>query len=115
MCKVFVYGSLKEGFGNYPYHLSNAVKLGTFFTAPEYTMYSLGGFPAVCLGGDTSIYGEVFRVTEEEMEGLDRLEGFPSFYNRKLINTPWGKAWMYYIEELTGDHDKVCDGVWREG
>lgn len=116
MNKVFVYGTLKEGFGNHKRLLSTSTKLGDFTTTGEYTMYSLGGFPGVVLRGDTAIHGEVYQVTNEVFKSLDILEGHPDFYQRKKIATTYGRAWMYY---LTDRHEKylsnkqiVPDGKW---
>ena len=107
---VFVYGSLKKGFGN-NYHLQeNAEYLGDFVTEPIFTMYSLGGFPAIREKGRTPITGEVYRVGS--LSSLDRLEGHPTFYKRQEISTPYGKAWVYILtyEPMTS---KVIEiGIW---
>ena len=110
---VFVYGSLKRGFGN------NVVLHGAEFlqeavTPPKYTMISLGAFPGVKLEGNTAIHGEVWRVNEEQLERLDRLEGYPSFYNREKIDIPGLSVdpWMYYLDRDYGDEQVIDSGVW---
>ncbi|NIP41348.1 MAG: gamma-glutamylcyclotransferase, partial [candidate division Zixibacteria bacterium] len=77
-----------------------------------YTMYSLGGFPAVELSGTTAITGEVYEVDDQTFANLDRLEGYPSFYNRIMIDTEHGEAWMYYIEDCSRFSDVVKNGTW---
>lgn len=93
---VFVYGTLKFGFKNYSVMQQAS---GSFqreaITDPEYSMINMGGFPAVIIGGDTSIHGEIFRV--KSLKLLDRLEGYPRFYDRIEIQTPMGPAWMYVL------------------
>lgn len=111
MHKVFVYGSLKRGYGNHHF-LEKSMYQGNIVTHPEYTMYSLGAFPAVVEGGDTSIHGEVYEVTDSTMEALDFLEGYPSFYNRKKISTMYGDAWMYYHDEEPSHAGVVESGEW---
>ncbi len=124
---VAVYGSLLTGLGNHRVithpetnllgedvinnHNVNNVDAG-------FSMYSLGSFPAVTLGGDTPIKIEVYEVnTSEQMRDLDRLEGYPSFYNRTLVDTKYGLAWIYYIEHsgsyVHRDDSKVESGDWR--
>lgn len=112
MHKVFVYGSLKRGYGNHHF-LEKSQYVGNHTTQPEFTMLSLGAFPAVTDGGDTAIHGEVYEVTDKTMDSLDMLEGYPSFYNRKKINTIHGPAWMYYQEgELRDRYSVVESGNW---
>ncbi len=94
--KVFVYGTLKRGHHNHRL-LEQATLLGDFTTPPNYTMYHLGGFPAVVMGGDTAIVGEVYEVDRREFQNLDYLEGYPTFYTRDIIETEHGDAWMYHI------------------
>ena len=61
--RVFVYGTLLSGFGNHARLLAGRSKMiGEAQTYAEYTMVSLGGFPGVIEGGDTSIQGEVYEV-----------------------------------------------------
>ena len=111
---VAVYGSLREGFGNHRLlegrtHHSTEVLEGSF------TMLDLGAFPAVVLEGDSNITIEVYEVDEITFANLDMLEGYPSFYNRKLVETSEGMAWMYYLEckdEWTSTY--VPSGDWAD-
>lgn len=110
---VFVYGSLKEGFGNHSV-LGYSEKLGVHVTKPEYSMYSLGAYPYVKVGGTTAITGEVYAVDQDTLEDLDRLEGVPTFYNRHEIDTPWGEAIMYVINKPYNEKAPVVTGVWEQ-
>lgn len=84
---VFVYGSLKEGFGNHRL-ISSFKKIGE--GTIEGKMYSLGAFPAVVLDKENPdlIHGEIYDVnTESGLERLDMLEGYRpneknNFYDR---------------------------------
>lgn len=100
---VFVYGSLKRGFGNYKKFLSKSVFLGTTSTKKtNFVMFSFGSFPAVLefeskdeLG---SIEGEVFEIDDETLFGLDVLESNGLFYTRKETELDNGlTAWMYIL------------------
>jgi gamma-glutamylcyclotransferase (GGCT)/AIG2-like uncharacterized protein YtfP len=95
---ICVYGTLRRGHGNHRI-LENSEFLGEFRTENGYTMISLGGFPGLLLDGKDSIVCEVFKVDNKSTaQRLDMLEGYPNFYNRTQIDTPWGKAWVYYLE-----------------
>jgi gamma-glutamylcyclotransferase (GGCT)/AIG2-like uncharacterized protein YtfP len=77
-------------------------------------MVSLGGFPALVEGTDTAQI-EVFRVDSDAVgRGLDRLEGYPSFYDRRLIRTSHGDAWIYFMRDTGqfGPERTVEGGCW---
>jgi gamma-glutamylcyclotransferase (GGCT)/AIG2-like uncharacterized protein YtfP len=78
---VFVYGTLKQGFGNHKYHLADAEFIGKAETVlPEFVMKDTGGFPVVFhkndLPSDTpaKVSGEVYAVQDEHIVSMDRLE-----------------------------------------
>ncbi len=113
---VFVYGSLKKEYSNHTV-LGNAKLLGKGITKCKYTMVSLGGFPGILLLKETStIKGEVYKVGE--LGNLDRLEGYPTFYNRVKVNVELEKtdvsAWMYYLTNGEGYKEAtiIKEGEW---
>lgn len=114
MAKVFVYGSLKRGFYNHGVlERSNPKFIDNFVTSSEYTMYSLGGYPAVKKGGDLPIFGEIYEV--ENLDKLDRLEGHPNYYTREVIDTPFGDVWIYLFNmTLPSRAIKMQEGIWEE-
>lgn len=108
--KVAVYGSLKKGRGNHRL-LEDSTYIGATRTAPEWTMYSMYAFPGIVPDGDTPILIEVYDVGEHTFSRLDMLEGYPSFYNRRQIDTEFGEAWIYYLNEC--DSGEIVEtGVW---
>lgn len=115
MCKVAVYGSLRVGMGNHPLLVQVHAKLLGAQRVSGYNMVSLGGYPAVYeAAGDITI--EVYDVAhneEESMRRLDWLEGYPGFYSRKQIETRWGPAWIYYMDQHDCMHRRpVPEGDW---
>jgi gamma-glutamylcyclotransferase (GGCT)/AIG2-like uncharacterized protein YtfP len=45
---------------------------------------------------------EVYEVSDELFTNkLDRLEGYPDFYNRMEVNTSFGKAWIYFLNDYS--------------
>ena len=112
---VFVYGTLKKGFPNHHVLGEQAEYVGGASTHESFTLIDLGAFPALSLGGDVKdqvpISGEVYKVPN--LAALDRLEGYPHFYDRMQINTTQGLAWVYHVKiENYPDHPKVVGGDW---
>jgi len=100
MHKVFVYGTLKSGGSVRGIDgMQGASIVGkTKTTYPDYQMMDLGAFPGVFLKGDKFIEGEVWEVTDQVLENLDAIEGYPDFYKKQMIQTDLGKAIMYYLD-----------------
>lgn len=83
--KVFVYGTLKSGYGNNRI-LEGAVLLGRGYSKYKYEMYCNGSFPYVIPGDKKlSVLGEVWEVNDKTLERLDWLEGHPTHYKREVI------------------------------
>lgn len=115
MYNVLVYGSLKKGFHNH--RLLESSKLlndNVFFTGK---MASLGAFPCCTQHGNTKITGELYEVDDVTLSRLDSLEGHPSFYERKIVRTSAGDAWIYLIDQPNRYEDNarlVKNGVWGD-
>jgi gamma-glutamylcyclotransferase (GGCT)/AIG2-like uncharacterized protein YtfP len=115
--KVFVYGTLRKGQGN-NYLLKEADFIGEAKTKDKYAMYA-SGIPYVVEDKPVSrITGEIFSVNQEELMRLDRLEGHPQWYRRRVIpvTTEDGAihhSWIYfnphYMGKLveSGDYCKI--------
>lgn len=128
---VFVYGTLKYGHGNWRWALFDQTYLGRDVTEDTYILGDVG-FP-YCFPKSTfnvemtetvshlfkPVVGDVFSVNEEAMERLDRLEGYPSHYNRIRINTRGGhECWMYVQEDASAIYscyqcDETQEGEWE--
>jgi len=98
--KVFVYGTLKRGHGNHRL-LRGGKQLGRCYVEGPWRMKNLGYFPGVVqakdAAGPAKMFGEVYLIDTDTLAGLDLLEGYPNFYTRTKVATPWGNAWMYYL------------------
>lgn len=108
---VAVYGTLKKGYGNHDLlSRSDAEYVGEGLTGSRYNMYSMGGFPSVALvdvdspAPKTRVSVEVYNLTD--IAPLDRLEGYPAFYNRTEIPVrvegKYIMCWIYHIDRPTG-------------
>lgn len=110
---VFVYGTLKQGYGNHRL-LSKEPMLRGAVTLPC-RMISLGGFPALVPSDDYhEIHGEIYEVDDSTFESLDFLEGYPDFYNRDTFywNLMDVEVWYYYIPEGYADAEPVVNNCW---
>ena len=106
---VFVYGTLKEGYGNH----------GCLENSPRITEGWLCGFemwqngiPYVRRSNDpeSKVYGEVYEANWDTVLGsLDILEGHPRFYEREFISDQLGGVWVYLCKSGS---QFVKSGVW---
>lgn len=103
MHKVFVYGSLKRGFGNNVL-LADSNLIDTTLTKDRFQMNSLGGFPGVVKSQKGFVSGELYEVNDTTLARLDQLEGNGRFYNREVVDLENGEeAWMYFLMEEYGE------------
>jgi gamma-glutamylcyclotransferase (GGCT)/AIG2-like uncharacterized protein YtfP len=111
MHKVFVYGTLKRGQRN-SHYLQNADFIGTFSTEAIFSMHAFDDYPAVCERGRHAIHGEIYRVSDTQLGVLDELEWYPDFYQRILIPTHYGDAWMYIVRAELCHRRTLLAGSW---
>ncbi|MFZ4649828.1 MAG: gamma-glutamylcyclotransferase family protein [Rubrivivax sp.] len=86
MTLLFVYGSLKEGFPNYPHNRGTRLP-GAFRTVQPHPFYLADGSLPCLLdepGSGLPVIGQLFEVGDAELQALDRLErvGEPGGYRR---------------------------------
>jgi len=87
---VFVFGTLKEGFPNFATNRGVRVP-GSFRTRAAYPLYLVGERHVPWMledpGVGMRVTGQVFRVDEETLAAMDRLERIaePDGYRRKLM------------------------------
>jgi gamma-glutamylcyclotransferase (GGCT)/AIG2-like uncharacterized protein YtfP len=121
MHKVFVYGSLLSGMGNHGL-LGDSEKLGISHSPEGFEMIDLGAFPGAIKTGnpDVKIIGEVYKVTDDTLSRLDRLEcynhidGSKGLYDRLEIDTKFGTAYIYIFNNRYGKpRSTVEDGDWK--
>lgn len=108
---VAVYGTLRKGFHNHVL-LEGSKFLGETKTEPKFNMYG-NLIPWITNNGDTSIAIEVYEVEEETFQRLDWLEGYPNYYDRQVIDTEFGEAWIYF-RWYTAAENKISSGDWKK-
>ncbi|MCP4319868.1 MAG: gamma-glutamylcyclotransferase [Hyphomicrobiales bacterium] len=79
MHKVFIYGTLKQGFPNHGAGLTSAAYVGRFRTVTAFPLVVGGKWFSPYLldepGQGQRVYGEVFQVSDDGLATLDRMEG----------------------------------------
>lgn len=112
--RVGVYGTLKAGFGNHRL-LHGSDFVGAARTKSAYPL-EVSGLPYLhdCKGEGHQVELEIYDVSPETLTKLDRLEGHPEFYKRRVIPVSmydWSDsyAWVYFIQgrELPMEWDMV--------
>ena len=114
---LFVYGTLREGLGNWRWALrGRAKKLGDLLLSGQYKMYDLGGFPGVVVIPESygELLGEVYSVPEDVWNEIEYLEGYPTLFGRKAVKTPWGRAEMYVYNGPVTGRTEVSGGDWKK-
>lgn len=86
---LFVYGTLKKGKHNHGI-ISHCKYIGKCKLLYNHYVLKNGPLPYLCfqrryLNDYTHVYGELYKVTQNDIEMLDKFEGHPNFYKRKLI------------------------------
>jgi len=108
MCRVLVYGSLKQRCGNHIVLEQVGAKwLGYDSITGDFSMISFGGFPGVVRMENPNlkdsmlhtVFGELYAINEEGLAALDLLESHPYFYERLKFRTDVldFRAWMYTL------------------
>ena len=107
--EIFVYGTLKRGFGNHHY-LRSAKFIATGRTKNKYALYA-AGIPFVVKDNQvTNIIGEIYEVDDATLAIIDSLEGHPDFYKRMQVPIIANDqdqtsivAWLYFCSEPRGE------------
>lgn len=116
---IFVYGTLKKDGGNgaHSRYLHGATYRGAC-SVPG-VMLHLGYYPGMVEDKVCRVTGEVYEVDAKAIQGMDGYEGVPHNYVRRLVDTPWGKAWCYFKNHVTLPLAKnmvcVARGLWTGG
>ena len=111
---LFVYGTLKSGYSRNNV-LSSSELIGLSTTKPQYTLVNLTSFPGLLATGNSSVHGELYRVSKEVLSYCDFIEGHPDFYQRKKINLfNDEKVWGYILDAIDyGNYPVIESGIWE--
>lgn len=116
--KICVYGSLRKGMGNHRI-IENSQLVSTETVNLPFEMIDMGSYPGLIRSKELNeIVIEVYQVDMPTYERVSRLEGYPSFYNRELIETSVGAGDIYFLDNDKGREypryprvNKTAEGV----
>lgn len=118
---VFVYGTLRRGDANDITRLRPAPRfVGAASIAG--TLYHLGGYPGLVLGGPQAVVGEVYAITPEVERRVDEIEEvYPQqrdeYFKRIVAVTVAGRALDCVVYEINprylGGAPVIVTGDWR--
>jgi gamma-glutamylcyclotransferase (GGCT)/AIG2-like uncharacterized protein YtfP len=119
LTKVFVYGTLKKGYGN-NYLLDDATFISQAETVDNYALFDMGAYPAIttAIPGDSTVKGEVYEVNKNVMNNLDYLENYPDLYDRSCISVILKEtgmkvnAWTYHMKGKCKRGTLIEGGIW---
>jgi gamma-glutamylcyclotransferase (GGCT)/AIG2-like uncharacterized protein YtfP len=101
---VFVYGTLRAGDDN---DITRLQPAPTFIGKAQIagTLYHLGRYPGVVLGGAGAVHGEVYQISAELERKLDEIESlYPQqkdeYFKRELVVNVQGQAVPCVVYEI---------------
>ena len=114
MIKIFTYGTLLSAEPNH-YVLRGSRCIGAARTPPRFKLVDVGTYPGMLAGGNTSVVGELYEVTEAVLAALDRLEGHPRYYLRApIVLAGWRRAETYFFPAAHAAGRTIIEsGDWR--
>jgi gamma-glutamylcyclotransferase (GGCT)/AIG2-like uncharacterized protein YtfP len=107
--KVFVYGTLKSGYGNN--HLLSSAKLLQQDSLAGHDIFAVQSFPGV-IPGHGSVEGELWECDDETLKMLDILEGHPDMYLRTPVTLESGEEAETYIWQYEIAGKRNLEGSW---
>ena len=123
MTNIFVYGTLKSGYYNHSI-LGNADFLGEL-VIPNFKLFESGiPFMKRSENPEDKVLGELYKVSDESLVDMDRLEGHPTGYRREKVSKLLILESFYediesyiYPHDLSGmqESPKNSDGVYVYG
>ena len=92
---LFVYGTLKSAKSGEPATiLAGCTLVGT--GSVRGTMYHVGDFPALLLGGAQTVQGEIWRCPADLLKELDEYEGVSrGLFRRAAVEVDGYPCWIY--------------------
>lgn len=117
---VFVYGTLRPGQYNFirlGLDKNDQVEVIGPAVLSGACMYSIHDMYPAVVEGEDAVVGELLRILNPKAgENMDRLEGHPNFYKRKLVNVSDGAqaipAWVYYYQHPVDREELIPSGDW---
>lgn len=116
--RVFVYGSLMEGFGNHSllYEYGGERKREKDAWVDNVALYAYSSFPMAISKFGLRTKGEVYLVGKQMLDCIDRLEGHPRFYTRQTMKAKDGRITFIYLgtKNIVKGKKLIESGIWTQ-
>jgi len=112
--RLFVYGLLLQGEREHAL-LEGARFLGEARTAPEHTLVDLSFYPALLIGGQVEVQGELYAVSRELRFKLDVHHQCPALFRRVSVKLADGSQAETYVmdDDKVRGKRRLRGGSWR--
>jgi gamma-glutamylaminecyclotransferase len=112
---VFAYGTLMDGQLNHR-QLEGARLEAAARSVADFTLFDAGPWPAMVRGGSTAVSGELYAMSELQIDTLDAFEGHPALFCRESIELVDGRraeTWIY-VAKSSPAWIVIGSGDWRK-
>lgn len=119
LIRVGVYGTLKRGQSNH--HFLSAARFVGHCRLNQITLFDTGPYPGAKLRPSEGVEVEVYDVTTALFAQLDELEDYnpkarsAGEYDRRQLETPFGRAWVYLFNPDVSGLRPIRRGGWPRG
>jgi gamma-glutamylcyclotransferase (GGCT)/AIG2-like uncharacterized protein YtfP len=112
--RLFVYGLLLQGEREHAL-LEGAELLGSVLTLPEHTLVDLDFYPALLVGGQVAVHGELYAIDRQLRFKLDVHHQCPALFRRASVRLEGGGAAETYVmdDEKVRGKRRLRAGSWR--
>ena len=97
---VFVYGTLRKG-GSQHIRMARAEALGSGTISG--VIYRMSWYPALICGGEERVRGELYLVSEQDIQALDEFEGESYRRIQVSVRLDTGEEQLAWVWEWTAD------------
>jgi gamma-glutamylcyclotransferase (GGCT)/AIG2-like uncharacterized protein YtfP len=111
---LFAYGSLLPGERDHEL-MAGATLIGPARTRPGYKLVDLGVYPALLVGGDASVVGELYRIDKKRRFAIDVRKECPVLFHRTSVTLEDGTVAEAYamLEDQVRGKRRIAGGDWR--
>jgi gamma-glutamylcyclotransferase (GGCT)/AIG2-like uncharacterized protein YtfP len=112
--RLFVYGSLLPGERDHEL-MAGATLIGAARTQTGYKLIDLGVYPALLVGGDGSVAGELYRIDKKQRFAIDVRKECPVLFHRTTVTLEDGSAAEVYAmrdDQVRGKR-RIAGGDWK--
>ena len=116
---IYLYGTLKTGTIN-NVHLNLSKYYIKSVIIRGFGMVNMGGFPCIVEDIKKSIIAELYSIPKNLLVLIDKIEGYPTFYNRQIVKDVDGDSgFIYMVESVNNDYknkknkyNEILSGNW---